>query len=266
MGAASLIPFRESAIPDLTKNVCSDIMGSEQTFYHWPDWDREVWNGDGGVQMLPLLTETEAKVVNFLERELRRLRVPSCDEMSRAAGFSSKGYGIAHVLDSLEEKGYLSRERGKQRSVRLLYTADGRPFNPETVRVPLLGRIAAGEPIPVPSADYNPFAGETIELTREMLRGHDDDVYALQVKGHSMIDALVHDGDIVLMRHQKAVENGEMAAVWLKNRQETTLKYFYHEGDRVRLQPANPTMEPLYYHPSEVEVQGKVLTVIRQLV
>jgi len=214
--------------------------------------------------MLPPLTETEVKVVDFLERELRRLRVPSYDEMCHAAGFSSKGYSIAHVLDSLEDKGYVSRERGKRRTVRLLYTADGQPFNPETVRVPLVGCIAAGEPLPVPSAGYNPFAGEMVELTREMLRGHDD-VYALRVKGDSMIDALVHDGDIVIMKHQRAVENGEMAAVWLKSEQETTLKYFHHEGDRVRLEPANPAMRPFYYHPGEVEVQGKVLLVIRQL-
>ena len=214
--------------------------------------------------MLPELTEKEAKVVHFLERQLRRLQVPSCDEMAGAAGFSSKGYGIASLLGNLEDKGYVSRERGRSRALRLLYTADGQPFHPETVRVPLVGCIAAGEPLPVPSADYNPFAGETLELTREMLGGHDD-VYALRVKGDSMIDALVGDGDIVIMKHQRTVDDGEMAAVWVKGGEETTLKYFHRDGDRVRLEPANPTYKPFFYHPSEVEVQGKVLTVIRQL-
>ncbi len=81
-----------------------------------------------------------------------------------------------------------------------------------------------------------------------------------------MIDALVNDGDIVVMRHQRRVENGEMAAVWLKEREEVTLKRFYHEGGRVRLQPANPTMLPIYVDdPRLVEVQGKVVMVIRQV-
>jgi len=107
---------------------------------------------------------------------------------------------------------------------------------------------------------------ETIELTRDFL-GDPEGLYALQVQGNSMVDALVHDGDIVVMRHQQRVENGEMAAVWLKEREEVTLKRFYQEvGGRVRLQPANPTMQPIYVDdPRQVEVQGKVVMVIRQL-
>ena len=80
-----------------------------------------------------------------------------------------------------------------------------------------------------------------------------------------MIDALINDGDIVLMRHQKRVENGELAAVWLRDQEETTLKRFYLEGEQVRLQPANPTMQPMFYPAENVEVMGKVLCVIRQL-
>ena len=82
-----------------------------------------------------------------------------------------------------------------------------------------------------------------------------------------MIDALVNDGDIVIMRHQQRVENGEMAAVWLTDREEVTLKRFYRdESGGVRLQPANPAMRPIYVEdPRKVEVQGKVVMVIRQL-
>jgi repressor LexA len=81
-----------------------------------------------------------------------------------------------------------------------------------------------------------------------------------------MIDALIHDGDIVVMRHARRVENGDMAAVWLRGREETTLKRIYWEGSRVRLQPANPSMGPIYVDdPSQVEVQGKVMMVIRQV-
>lgn len=214
--------------------------------------------------MLPELTEREARLVHFLERQLRRWQVPSCAEMAEAVGFLSKGYGIASLLNSLEDKGYVRRERGRSRAVRLLYTADGQPFNPRTVRVPLVGCIAAGEPIPVPSADSNPFAGEMVELTLEMLGGHDD-VYALRVKGDSMVDALIGDGDIVIMRPQRAVDDGEMAAIWIKSGEETTLKYFHRQEDRICLRPANHAYQPLFYHPGDVEVQGKVLTVIRQL-
>jgi repressor LexA len=214
--------------------------------------------------MLAPLTRREARVVDYLEQQMRGLVVPSFAEMARAAGFSSKGYGITRLLENLEDKGYLTRERGKRRSVRLLYSTDGHPFNAGSVRVPVVGCIAAGEPLPVPSADYRPFIGDMVELTREMLGGSDD-VYALRVQGDSMVDALVRDGDIVIMQHRRAVDDGQMAAVWIKGKEETTLKYFHHEGDRVRLQPAHPTMTPLYYHPSEVEVQGKVLMVVRSV-
>ena len=134
------------------------------------------------------------------------------------------------------------------------------------VQVPLLGRIVAGAPIPVPASDFALMGDETVELTRGIL-GDEKGLYALQVEGDSMIDALVHDGDIVIMRHQQRVENGEMAAVWLREKEEVTLKRFYQEqGGRVRLQPANPTMVPIYVEdPRQVEVQGKVVMVIRQL-
>ena len=130
----------------------------------------------------------------------------------------------------------------------------------------MLGRIAAGSPLPIPdsSSDFGIFGDETIELTRGIIKDTDG-IYALQVKGNSMIDALIHDGDIVVMKHQQHAENGDLVAVWLRDEKETTLKRFYLEGDRVRLQPANPTMEPLYFPANNVEIQGKVVCVIRQL-
>ena len=126
-----------------------------------------------------------------------------------------------------------------------------------------------------------------MEVARSLLPGRDKgstDLFALEVSGDSMIDAMVNDGDIVIMRPTKEVRNGEMVAVWLNDRDETTLKYFYREVERVRiqpanstkqptyvekvrvrLQPANPTMQPIFVHPSNLEVQGKVIAVIRQL-
>jgi len=214
--------------------------------------------------MLPELSEKEARVVAYVEQELREFRVPSSYEMALAAGLTSKGYRISSILGSLEDKGYLSRNPGRRRSVRLHVTVDGRPFNPSTVQIPIVGCIAAGEPIPVPSSDYHPYSGDMIELAKDMLGGHKD-VFALKVKGDSMIDALVGDGDIVIMKQQPTVQEGEMAAIWLRKDEETTLKYFHLEGEEVRLDPANQAMKPFFYPASEVEVQGKVLAVIRQL-
>jgi repressor LexA len=135
------------------------------------------------------------------------------------------------------------------------------------VPVPIIGQIAAGEPIPVPAPDTWDIAAasETIMLTRDLTKGSEG-VYALRVKGVSMVDALINDGDIVLMQQVSMVENGEMAAVWLKSAREATLKKVYIEPDRIRLQPANSEMRPIYAEPGDVEIQGRVIAVVRQLV
>jgi len=98
-----------------------------------------------------------------------------------------------------------------------------------------------------------------------MLKGKKD-VYALRIKGKSMLDALINDGDIVLMQHVNSVDNGEMAAVWLKAERSATLKKFYAEEGRIRLQPANSTMQPIFVAADNIEVQGRVIGVIRQIV
>jgi repressor LexA len=106
---------------------------------------------------------------------------------------------------------------------------------------------------------------EAIEITRDLLSSTDN-LFALEVKGESMIDAMVSDGDIVVMKRELDWRNGDMVAVWLRDKEETTLKYIYREGDRVRLQPANPTMDPIIIEdPENLEVQGKVMLVVRQL-
>ena len=109
-----------------------------------------------------------------------------------------------------------------------------------------------------------PIVTDTIELTRDIVR-EPENVYALRVRGDSMIDALVRDGDLIVLRSQRVAESGEMVAAWLPERSETTLKYFYREGRNVRLQPANPAYKPLIFPAEEVEIQGKVIAIIRQL-
>jgi len=135
------------------------------------------------------------------------------------------------------------------------------------VQVPIVGQIAAGEPIPVPTPDTWDVtaSAETLEVTKDLTRGRGG-VYALRVKGLSMVDTLINDGDIVLMQYVNVVENGEMAAIWLKAEKEATLKKVYVEPNRVRLQPANSQMQPIYAEPNNVEIQGRVIAVIRQLV
>ena len=133
------------------------------------------------------------------------------------------------------------------------------------VRVPVIGYIAAGEPIPVPTSDtWDTEAMDIIEVSSGLTQGRDG-VYALKVKGTSMVDALVNDGDIVLMQQADTAEDGDMVAAWLKADGEATLKKLYRERSRIRLQPANSQMQPIYVSPEDVEVQGKVIGVIRQV-
>ncbi len=194
---------------------------------------------------------------------------PSIREIGEAAHTSSTSV-VSYNLNILQAKGYLTRGKEISRGVRLLQTGS----LPETVgdpsdmivRVPVLGRIVASEPVPIPDDNVSPLDVEdSIALTRDILQ-ENGPVYALQVKGESMIDALIHDGDIVVMKPDSNVRDGDLVAAWLKVEKATTLKRFFWEGkDRVRLQPANPTMGPIYVHPSNLEIQGKVIAVIRQL-
>jgi len=188
---------------------------------------------------------------------------PTIREIGSALGISSTSV-VNYNLNILEREGHIRRDREVSRGLRLVAQDDDGDRVRGLVRVPLLGTIAAGEPIPVPEADTDLFGEEAIQLTRDILPDQEN-IYALRVKGDSMIDALIHDGDVVVMRHQEEAKNGDLVAVWLRDEKETTLKRFYLESDHVRLQPANPTMSPIYVHPRNVEIQGKVIAVVRQL-
>lgn len=209
------------------------------------------------------LSERQQKIVDFLRNFIDDNQFPpTIREIGEAVGISSTSV-VKYNLDALERKGFIERDREISRAIRLVRDVVGHMA--EVIQVPILGRIAAGEPIPVPDSDFSPFGYDsTVELTRDIVKDANN-TYALEVQGDSMIDALIHDGDIVLMRHQSRVENGELAAVWVRSQEETTLKRFYLEGNRVRLQPANPMMKAMFYPAHDVEVMGKVLCVIRQL-
>ena len=206
------------------------------------------------------LSTKQSRILNFLRQFLDdKGYPPTIRDIVKGCKISSTSV-VEYNLRILEREGYLRRDREVSRGIEL----SGR--SRAIVRVPVIGYIAAGEPIPVPSADTwsDPGAAESLELTQELTRGKED-VYALKVKGTSMVDALINDGDLVLMQHVKTAENGEMVAVWLKREKEATLKKFYLEPGRIRLQPANEEMEPIYADPEDVEIQGKVIGIIRKL-
>ena len=207
------------------------------------------------------LSTKQSRILNFLRQFLEEKGYPpSIRDIVNGCKISSTSV-VEYNLRILEREGYIRRDPEVSRGIELSAR------NRAVVRVPVIGYIAAGEPIPVPNADTWSTLGaaESIELTQELTRGKEE-VYALKVKGTSMVDALINDGDMVLMQHVQTAENGEMVAAWLKREKEATLKRFYLEPGRIRLQPANEEMKPIYADPEDVEIQGKVIGVIRKLV
>jgi len=210
------------------------------------------------------LSDRQRKMLDFIRMfSMQSGYPPSIREIGEAVDISSTSV-VNYNLNRLVDQGYLDRDQNVSRGLRLTEKSS----TPVTgvVRVPLVGRIFASEPVPVPDTDSPMFgADEAIEITQDLLSTQEN-LFALEVKGDSMIDAMINEGDIVVMQRVPEWSNGDMVAVWLKDKEETTLKHIYREGDTVRLQPANPTMKPIYIeNPENLEVQGKVMLVLRQL-
>ncbi len=221
------------------------------------------------------LSDRHKKILEVLEHYQDNVGYPpSIREIGREADISSTSV-VNYYLDQLEDMGYIERDRKVSRGMRLIRTVSGQlkevfqAVMDETILIPLAGRIGAGIVIQPPESGFDVFAPEDgVEVARSMLpeREQGAQLYALEVEGTSMIDAMVDDGDIVIMKHTQDARNGEMVAVRLPDDDETTLKYFYRENGRVRLQPANPDMEPIYIEDTgSLEVQGKVVLIIRQV-
>ncbi|MBI1879355.1 MAG: transcriptional repressor LexA [Chloroflexi bacterium] len=209
------------------------------------------------------LSERQSKMFSFLKTfTLDNGYPPTIREIGEAVGITSTSV-VNYNLDALQREGYIYRDRTVSRGIRLVEGLGELTGAVDLVRVPLLGRIAAGEPLRVFPDSFDSET-DTIDLTRDLVPD-DEGIYALRVKGTSMIDALINDGDIVVMRHTETANNGDMVAAWLSDREETTLKRFYHEGDRIRLQPENQTMAPIYVDADKVDIKGRVVAVIRQL-
>jgi repressor LexA len=206
------------------------------------------------------LSQRRRQILNFVREFMEEKGyAPTVRDIVRGCSISSTSV-VQYHLGILEREGYINRDPEVSRGITFAERER------HTVKVPILGYIAAGEPIPVPQSDTwsNEFL-EALELSYELMDVKNN-VYALMVKGMSMIDALIDEGDIVVMQATNTVEDGEMAAVWLKKEQEITLKKVYRDHGRIRLQPANSQMEPMYHDPENVEIQGRVIGVIRSLV
>lgn len=212
------------------------------------------------------LGERHQRILDFIASYQREHKhPPSIREIGEHCNISSTSV-VNYYLDQLEKTGHIERDRKISRGMRL--TGDT-PLG-DMFRVPILGVIQAGEPIPVPTnADFGSFTPEdSVEIATSLMPAKEKgkELFALQVQGDSMIDAMINDGDIVILKPTEDARNGEMVAVWLSDRNETTLKYYYKEKDGYRLQPANPTMKPIMLKKTEaLEIKGKVVMVIRKV-
>jgi repressor LexA len=204
------------------------------------------------------LTDRQRQVLEFIKTETRRQGFPpTVRDIGHAVGLSSSSTVHAH-LAALEAKGLIRRDPSKPRALEVLdrdaheAPAPATPSN--MVQLPVVGAVAAG--VPILAAEN---VETTIPLPTEIVR--DDSTFVLRVKGESMIDAGIFDGDYVVVRQQPTAVNGDIVVAQLED--EATVKRFFRESDRVRLQPENPTMEPIYAR--EVTILGKVVALFRRL-
>jgi repressor LexA len=183
---------------------------------------------------------------------------PTIREIGEAVGISSTSV-VNYNLNKLVDAGLIERNKEVSRGIRL---QDAMARILPGRGIPILGHIAAGQPITVFPESVE--TADTLDLAVDVV-SRSEGVYALRVQGDSMIDALVDSGDLVILNAQNTANNGDMVAAWLLDREETTLKYFFLEGSQVRLQPANANYDPITVPADQVEIQGKVIAIVRRL-
>ncbi len=221
-------------------------------------------------QQRPPRSDKPARVLAFL-REFMGANgyPPSVRDVVDGCKLSSTSVAD-YNLRILERQGHIRRDPERARTIVLTEplapTAAPQPVaEVEPLQIPLLGAIAAGARVVAPDGSDAKHADEHLQVTPDMLGGRDPaGLFAVTVRGDSMIDALIADGDTVIFEHAQTVENGQLGAFWLRDENISTLKRFYREGRRVRLQPENPTMEPIYTAPANLEIQGRVVSILRQ--
>lgn len=201
------------------------------------------------------LTKRQQEILDFIRGEIHRCGYPpSVREIGEAIGLSSSSTVHSH-LAALEAKGFIRRDPSKPRALEVLdYRETERGIDMSSVRaVPVVGQVAAGQPI---LASEN--IEQTMSLPAEMAA---DGTFILRVRGESMIEAGILDGDFVVVRQQQTANNGDIVVAMID--EDATVKTFYREADRIRLQPENSTMEPIYAH--DVSILGRVVALFRRL-
>jgi len=197
------------------------------------------------------LTKKQKSILDFIKGYLSENEIaPTYEEIADYFGYRSKGTVHKHITN-LEKKGLIKKHWNRSRCLQVLDPDPDR----DPSELPLLGRVAAGEPI---EAIEN---REEISVPPDMIGNGDH--YVLQVAGESMIDENIQDGDYVIVKPRAEAHNGEMV-VALINNQDATLKKFYKDGDRIRLEPANTKMSPIILSADRVRIRGKVIGVIRK--
>jgi len=208
------------------------------------------------------LPDSQRRILDFITLYVEQNDVPpTIREIQKGASISSTSM-VSYHLKALERAQLLSRYERRSRGV--VITHAGRVNPREMMNVPIVGRIVASQPAPTPDADALADAENSVQIARSMV-GNAEDLYALEVQGNSMIDALINEGDIVVMSKGAEVRNGDLAAIFLTDRNESTLKRVFFEGKRLKLKPENPTMKPFYVDARNAQIQGKVLCVIRRI-
>lgn len=200
-------------------------------------------------------TERQQRILDVIRAfTVERGYPPSVREIGERVGLSSSSTIHAH-LKALERRGLISRDPTKPRALRSDFGNVPAPPQPESVVMPIVGKVAAGVPI---TAEEN-LEGEFVLPTSFVPRSSES--FMLRVQGDSMVEAAILDGDLILVRPQKTASNGEIVVAMLEG--EATVKRFYRENGRVRLQPENSSMEPIYA--SDVDIIGRVEAVVRRL-
>lgn len=201
---------------------------------------------------MPTLTKRQKQALDFIRDFVREYGfAPSYEEIGRGLGISSQSTVHEHV-ENLQKKGYLIKRWNANRSIDLTEATLERST---AMEVPLAGRIAAGKPIEAVTSS------DSIAIPPQMLGRQE--TYVLQVKGDSMVDDHVVDGDYVVVEKRAAAQDGEMVVALIKG-EEATLKRFRFARGQVRLEPANPRYEPMIYDPEDVEIQGIVIGILRK--
>ena len=200
--------------------------------------------------MLPL-TKRQREILDYLQDFIQQHGyAPSLEEIGRRFGLSSLATVHKH-LTNLQEKGFIKRAWNRSRSVEMIPASN----SGRAIELPLLGYVAAGAPIEAIAST------ETIAVPEDLVGRRD--TYVLRVRGNSMIDEQICDGDFVIVEDRKMAQNGE-TVVALIGGSDVTLKKLYRENGRIRLQPANPAMQPLFVDPDQLQVQGVVVGVMRK--